>query len=86
MFKKENSASRHFLISATLWVVVGVLMGLTLALQFVFPDLFRGIPVLVFSRFTTGTYQYRPFRLSLWRDDGALALHRSPVDRAKTVE
>ena len=50
MFKKENSASRNFLISATLWVVVGVLMGLTLALQFVFPDLFRGIPVLVFSR------------------------------------
>ena len=50
MFKKENSASRNFLISATLWVVIGVLMGLTLALQFVFPDLFRGIPVLVFSR------------------------------------
>ena len=50
MFKKENSASRNFLISATLWVVLGVLMGLTLALQFVFPDLFRGVPALVFSR------------------------------------
>lgn len=50
MFKKENSASRNFLICAALWVVLGVLMGLILALQFVFPDLFRGIPVLVFSR------------------------------------
>ena len=50
MFKKENSASRNFLISATLWVVLGVLMGLVLALQFVFPDLFRGVPALVFSR------------------------------------
>lgn len=50
MFTKENSASRNFLISATLWVVLGVLMGLTLALQFVFPDLFRGVSVLVFSR------------------------------------
>jgi cytochrome c oxidase cbb3-type subunit I/II len=28
-----------------------VLMGLTRALQFVFPDLVRGIPWLVFSRF-----------------------------------
>jgi cbb3-type cytochrome c oxidase subunit I len=50
MFKKENSASCNFLLSATLWVVLGVLMGLTLALQFVFPDLFRGVPALVFSR------------------------------------
>jgi cbb3-type cytochrome oxidase subunit 1 len=29
---------------------VGVLMGLILALQFVFPDLFRGVGWLVFSR------------------------------------
>ena len=50
MFKKENSASVNFMLSAAVWVILGVLMGLTLALQFVFPDLFRGIPWLVFSR------------------------------------
>ncbi len=47
---KENSASRNFMLTAAIWLLLGVLMGLTLALQFVFPDLFRGIPWLVFSR------------------------------------
>jgi cbb3-type cytochrome c oxidase subunit I len=50
MFKKENSASANFLLTAALWLIIGVSMGLILALQFVFPDLFRGIPWLVFSR------------------------------------
>ena len=50
MLSKKNSASTNFMLSAALWLVIGVLMGLTLALQFVFPDLFRGIPWLVFSR------------------------------------
>jgi cbb3-type cytochrome c oxidase subunit I len=50
MFKKENSASVNFMLTAAFWIVFGVLMGLTLALQFVFPDLFRGVPWLVFSR------------------------------------
>jgi len=50
MFTKENSASKNFMLSAALWIVLGALMGLTLALQFVFPDLFRGVPVLVFGR------------------------------------
>jgi cbb3-type cytochrome c oxidase subunit I len=50
MFKKENSASMTFMLSAAVWVILGVLMGLTLALQFVFPDLFRGVPWLVFGR------------------------------------
>ena len=50
MLTRENSASKNFLISAAIWIILGVLMGLTLALQFVFPDLFRGIPALVFSR------------------------------------
>ena len=54
MFNKENSASVHFLLTASLWVVIGVVMGLILALQFVFPDLFRGIPQLVFSRLRQG--------------------------------
>jgi len=50
MFRKESSASVNFMLSASLWIVLGVLMGLVLALQFVFPDLFRGISWLVFSR------------------------------------
>jgi cbb3-type cytochrome c oxidase subunit I len=50
MFTKENSASVNFMLTAAAWIVFGVLMGLTLALQFVFPDLFRGVPWLVFSR------------------------------------
>jgi cbb3-type cytochrome c oxidase subunit I len=50
MFNKENSASVNFMLTASLWLVLGVLMGLILALQFVFPDLFRGVPFLVFSR------------------------------------
>ncbi|MCB9421446.1 MAG: cbb3-type cytochrome c oxidase subunit I [Ardenticatenaceae bacterium] len=50
MFKKEDSASAYFMLSAAIWLVIGVSMGLILALQFVFPDLFRGVPWLVFSR------------------------------------
>jgi cbb3-type cytochrome c oxidase subunit I len=50
MFRKENSASMTFMLSAAMWVIIGVLMGLTLALQFVFPDLFRGVPWLEFGR------------------------------------
>jgi cbb3-type cytochrome c oxidase subunit I len=50
MFTKENSASKNFMLTAALWIVLGALMGLTLALQFVFPDLFRGVDWLVFGR------------------------------------
>ena len=50
MFTQENSAARNFILTASLWLVLGVLMGLTLALQFVFPDLFRGVSWLVFPR------------------------------------
>jgi cbb3-type cytochrome c oxidase subunit I len=50
MFSKENSASASFLLSAAVWIVLGVVMGLVLALEFVFPDLFAGIPWLVFGR------------------------------------
>jgi cbb3-type cytochrome c oxidase subunit I len=50
MFTRENSASANFMLSAALWLVLGVCMGLVLALEFVFPDLFRGISWLVFSR------------------------------------
>lgn len=50
MFSRPDSASRNFILTAAVWIVLGVLMGLTLAIQFVFPDLFSGIPQLVFSR------------------------------------
>jgi cbb3-type cytochrome c oxidase subunit I len=50
MFKKENSASVNFMLTAAIWLVVGTSMGLILALEFVFPDLFHGVPWLVFSR------------------------------------
>jgi cbb3-type cytochrome c oxidase subunit I len=50
MFNKQNSASLNFMLTAGAWLVVGTLMGLVLALEFVFPDLFHGVPWLVFSR------------------------------------
>lgn len=50
MFSKENSASVNMLLTAAGWLVIGVLMGLVLALEFVFPDLFHGVPWLVFGR------------------------------------
>jgi cbb3-type cytochrome c oxidase subunit I len=50
MFRKENSASASFLLAASLWLVFGVLMGLILAIQFVFPNFLRGVSWLVFSR------------------------------------
>ncbi len=49
-FKQDNSAAVTFMLSATVLLVFGVSMGFILALQFVFPDLFRGIPWLVFGR------------------------------------
>lgn len=49
-WKKENSAAANFMLSAAGWLVVGVLMGLVLAIEFVFPDFAHGIPWLVFSR------------------------------------
>jgi cbb3-type cytochrome c oxidase subunit I len=50
MFKKNDSTSVNFMLTAALWLVLGVSMGLILALEFVFPDLFRGVSWLVFSR------------------------------------
>jgi cbb3-type cytochrome c oxidase subunit I len=50
MFERENSAGMNFMLSAAVWLVLGVTMGLILAFQFVFPDLFRGVPWLVFGR------------------------------------
>ena len=46
MRERQNSASVNFMLGAAGWLVVGVLMGLTLALEFVLPDLLRGVPLL----------------------------------------
>jgi cbb3-type cytochrome c oxidase subunit I len=54
VFDQENSASKNFMLCAAVWIVIGTLMGLTLALQFVFPDLFRGIAWLSFGRLRQG--------------------------------
>lgn len=50
MFRKQNSGSAFFMLSATVWLLIGVLMGLLLALELVFPDIGRGISWLVFGR------------------------------------
>ncbi|MHB9032211.1 MAG: cbb3-type cytochrome c oxidase subunit I [Anaerolineae bacterium] len=50
MFKRENSAAVFFIMAASTWLVFGVLMGLTLALELVFPDLGHGVSFLVYSR------------------------------------
>jgi cbb3-type cytochrome c oxidase subunit I len=50
MFRKENSASVNFMLSAALWAVVGVLLGSVLALQSAFPHLFRGVSWLILGR------------------------------------
>lgn len=50
MFTSPDSASRNFMLSAAFWLILGVSMGLILALQFVFPDIFQNISWLVFGR------------------------------------
>jgi cbb3-type cytochrome c oxidase subunit I len=49
-FKRDNSATTSFLVSAAVWLVIGTVIGLVLTIEFVFPDFGRGIPWLVFSR------------------------------------
>lgn len=50
MFDRENSASLNFMLAALGWLLLGVTMGVILTFEFVFPDLFTGIPWLVFGR------------------------------------
>lgn len=47
---RENSASINWMLSGAIWLVVGTSMGLILALEFVLPEMLRGVPYLVFSR------------------------------------
>ena len=47
---KENSASKHFIVTAAVWLVVGMSLGLLGAVEFVAPDLSSNIPQMTFSR------------------------------------
>src|SRR3989338_10313158 len=46
---QENSASRNFIVTAVFWLVVGMTLGLTGAIEFTAPDISSGIPQLTFS-------------------------------------
>ncbi len=43
VWKEEGSATRNFLISATVWLVVAMFVGLIAGLQLAFPDILRNI-------------------------------------------
>ncbi len=47
---RPDSASIHGLVSGTIWFLVGTTVGLTMSHELTLPDLFAGIPQLVFSR------------------------------------
>ena len=47
---EENSASRNFIITAVFWLVIGMTLGLTGALEFMAPDMSTGVPQLTFSK------------------------------------
>lgn len=48
--RRDDSASLNFLLSAATWLLIGVSMGLVLAIEFVFPDVFKGTAWLEFGR------------------------------------
>ncbi len=48
-FEYDNKIVRKFLIATILWGTVGMLVGLLIALQLVFPQLNFGIPILTYS-------------------------------------
>jgi cbb3-type cytochrome c oxidase subunit I len=45
-----DSAALHGLVSGGIWFVIGTTIGLTMSHELTLPDLFAGIPQLVFSR------------------------------------
>jgi len=47
---EENGTAKLFFLSSAVWFVLGTLQGITDATDMVIPDLFGGIPWLVFSR------------------------------------
>ncbi len=48
--RRDDSASLNFILSAVFWLIIGVSMGLVLAIEFVFPDVFKGSAILEFGR------------------------------------
>ncbi|GIV26399.1 MAG: bifunctional cbb3-type cytochrome C oxidase subunit I/II [Bacteroidia bacterium] len=49
-FEYDNSIVRNFLIATVVFGVIGMLVGLLIAFQLVFPELNFGIPITTFSR------------------------------------
>ncbi len=49
-FAYDNAIVRKFAIATTFWGVIGMLVGLILAFQLIFPDLNLGIPYTTFGR------------------------------------
>jgi cbb3-type cytochrome c oxidase subunit I len=49
-FKRDDAASMTWFLGAIVLIVLGVTEGLIMVFQFVFPDLFNGVPWLVFGR------------------------------------
>ncbi|MGB3180194.1 MAG: cytochrome-c oxidase, cbb3-type subunit I [Cyclobacteriaceae bacterium] len=49
-FAYDNSIVRMFAVVTTIWGAIGMLVGLLVALQFVWPDLSFGIPYTTFGR------------------------------------
>lgn len=47
---RQHSAALNWMYSGVIWGVVGTSMGLVLALEFVLPEIFSGVPFLAFSR------------------------------------
>jgi len=47
---RQDSAALHGLISGSIWFVIGTTIGLIMSHELTLPDLFAGIPQLVFSR------------------------------------
>ena len=47
---EEGSASKFFMLSAIVWLVIGMGAGLLGALEFSFPDLTKGVAQLSFTR------------------------------------
>ncbi len=50
LFTRDDNASLAFFLGAVILIVLGVLEGLIMVIQFVFPDFLQGIPWLVFGR------------------------------------
>jgi cbb3-type cytochrome c oxidase subunit I len=48
--RRDNGAALTFLVSASVWLVIGTVFGLLLTIQFVFPDFASGIAQIVFPR------------------------------------